>query len=153
MGRLIGSVALGYVVMFVLVFCLFTALYLILGADRSFQPGTYDASWLWIGTSTLLALLAAAAGGWACAAVARNDKGPKVLAGLVIALGLLLAVPVITADPDTTPRTSVVGNMEAMQKAQQPVWIALLNPFLGAIGVMAGARLFGVRKPESAPAA
>ena len=143
MGRLIGSVVLGYVVMFVLVFVSFTVLYLMLGTDRAFEPGTYDASWLWIGVSTVLAILSAMAGGWGSRRVARSDKGPRVLAGLVVVLGLLLAIPVLRAPAESMPRTDAVGNMEAMQKARQPAWIALLNPFLGAVGVMLGGR----RKP------
>jgi hypothetical protein len=31
--------------------------------------------------------------------------------------------------------------MEAMQNAKQPAWIVLLNPLLGAAGVLVGARL------------
>jgi hypothetical protein len=30
--------------------------------------------------------------------------------------------------------------MEAMQEAIQPVWMALLNPVIGAVGVLLGGR-------------
>lgn len=30
-----------------------------------------------------------------------------------------------------------------MQNARQPMWVALLNPLLGAIGVVVGARMKG----------
>ena len=140
MGRLLGSVVLGYVLMFVLVFLTFTGLYLVLGVDRSFQPGTYDASWWWIGLSTPLAFGAALMGGWACAAVARSDKGPRVLAGLVLVLGLALAVPMLRVPAESPPRSDAVRSMEAVEQARQPVGIAFLNPLLGAIGVMVGGR-------------
>ena len=140
MGRLVGSVVLGYLVMFVLVFLTFTGLYLVMGVERSFQPGTYDASWLWIGLSIPLAIVAAIVGGWACAAVARSGQGPRALAGFVLVLGLLMAILMLRAPAESPPRTGAVGSMEAMQQARQPIWIALLNPFLGAIGVMIGGR-------------
>jgi hypothetical protein len=146
MGRLIGSVLLGYVVMAVLIFVSFSVLYVLMGADRSFQAGTYDPSALWISVSVVLGILASVAGGWVCAVVARSDKGPKALAVLVIVLGLALAVPVLRAPAESPPRTGEVSNMEAMQRARQPAWIALLNPFLGALGVLAGAR----RRPQAA---
>jgi hypothetical protein len=34
-----------------------------------------------------------------------------------------------------------VANMEAMQKARTPGWVALMNPLIGAVGVMVGAGL------------
>ncbi len=40
--------------------------------------------------------------------------------------------------------------MEAMQNARTPVWVALLNPLVGAAGVFWGARL---RRSRSAAAA
>jgi hypothetical protein len=150
MGRLIGSVVLGYVVMSVLVFMSFTGLFLVLGSERSFQPGSYEASMLWIAVSTVLGVLAAVAGGWTCAVVARGARGPRVLAGVVIVLGLILAIPVITARAEPALRSGEVTNMEAMQNARQPVWVALLNPFLGAVAVMLGARL-SARPPRSTP--
>lgn len=64
------------------------------------------------------------------------------LAGLVIVLGLLTAIPVLMAnDPRPNVRDASVGNMEAMMNARQPAWIALLNPLIGAVGVMLGSRM------------
>ena len=42
MIRTILGVIIGYLVMVVIVFCTFTASYLLLGADRTFQPGSYE---------------------------------------------------------------------------------------------------------------
>jgi hypothetical protein len=44
MMRSILSVIAGYVVIFLLIFVLFTALYLVLGANASFKPGSYQPS-------------------------------------------------------------------------------------------------------------
>jgi hypothetical protein len=77
-----------------------------------------------------------------CAAVSRLPKPPLVLAVVVLVLGVLSAVPVLMASPgEQEARTGDVSNMDAMMKARQPAWAALLNPVLGVAGVLAGARL------------
>ena len=56
---------------------------------------------------------------------------PKVLAGVVLVIGLLSAIPVLkAADTPAEMRTGEVGNLDAMMKARQPAWVALANPFL-----------------------
>ena len=149
MGRSIVSVVAGYVVMFATIFLAFTGLYLLLGQDLSFRPDTYEPSVLWLVVSFALGLAAAVLGGCTCAWIARTATPPKVLAGVVLVIGLLSAVPVLTAA--ATPaeaRTGEVGNLDAMMKAKQPAWVAVANPVVGLVGVLLGARL---RRP-TAPA-
>jgi hypothetical protein len=74
-------------------------------------------------------------------AIAKKQAGPRALAALVLLLGLLMAVPVLTGAPATATRGPEVGNTEAMMNARQPVWAAIANPFIGAFGVLLGARL------------
>jgi ABC-type antimicrobial peptide transport system permease subunit len=92
----------------------------------------------------VIGLIAAILAGFACAAVAKNSKAPLVLAGIVLVLGLLFAIPALTSTKDPV-RDSSVGNLEAMQSAIQPGWIHLLNPFIGAVCVVIGARLKGAK--------
>ena len=142
MGRAIVSVVVGYVAMFAAIFLAFSGLYQALGQELSFQPGSYEPSVLWTVVSFALGLLASVLGGYVCARIARAATPPKVLAGVVLVIGLLSAVPVLMAA--ATPaeaRTGEVGNMDAMTRAKQPVWVAVANPFLGAVGVLLGARL------------
>ncbi|MDH5284113.1 MAG: hypothetical protein OEW80_09545, partial [Gemmatimonadota bacterium] len=84
------------------------------------------------------------AGGRTCAAIAKDPRGPTYLMGLVFVLGVVFAIPVLTAAPDAMsalgPRPDEIPMMDAMSRAQQPVWIALLNPVLGVAGVWLGAR-------------
>lgn len=143
MLRTIGGVVGGYVTMALIVFVLFSIAYLAMGADGAFQPGSYDVTALWLIVSFVLSLLAAIAGGFVCAVIARNSKGPLILAGLAVVLGLLLAIPVLTASNSDAARIRAanVGNLEAMQNAKQPGWVALLNPLVGAAGIILGARL------------
>lgn len=147
MGRMIVSVIVGYIVMFVIVFVSFSLAYLAMGADGAFRPGTYDITVIWALLSIVLSLIAAVAGGYICAAIAKNPRGPKALALIVLLLGILSALPAITGSYEGRPnvREAGVGNLEAAQNARQPVWIALLNPLIGVAGVMVGARLKGQR--------
>jgi hypothetical protein len=149
MGRAILSVAVGYVVMFAAIFLAFSVLYLLLGQDLSFRPDTYEPSVLWTVVSFALGVGAAVLGGYVCARIARTATPPKVLAGVVLVIGLLSAIPVLMAT--STPavaRSGEVGNMDAMLKAKQPAWVAVANPFVGLLGVMLGARL---RRPSQGP--
>jgi hypothetical protein len=142
MGRAILSVVVGYVAMFAAIFLAFSGLYLLLGQDLSFQPGSYEPSVLWPVVSFALGVAAAVFGGYVCARIARTPTPPKVLAGLVLVIGLLSAIPVLMAA--ATPaeaRTGEVGNLDAMMKAKQPVRVAVANPFVGLVGVLLGARL------------
>ena len=137
--RSFGGVVLGYVMMVAFVFLSFSLAYRLLGADRAFQPGTYDVTTLWIVTSFILGLAGAILGGYVCEAISRTAKAAKVLAVLVLVLGFAFAVPVLTNTSPAPPREGAVSNAAAMQNAKQPGWVALLNPLFGAIGVLIGA--------------
>ena len=149
MLRTILGVVLGYVTLALLIFITFSLAYLAMGADGAFQPGSYDVTALWIITSFVLSLIAAIAGGYVCAIVAKTVKAPFALAALIIVLGVVGALMVLTNTGAAKPaRTTEVGNLEAMQNAQQPAWVALLNPLVGAAGVVLGARLKKERAME-----
>lgn len=142
MLKSVGGVIVGYIVMFILVFVLFSLAYLALGANGAFKPGTYDVSTLWLAISVVVGLVAAIVGGFICSLIAPNSKAPLALVVLVLVLGLLTAIPVLMSnDPRPNIRDASVGNMEAMMNARQPAWIALLNPLIGAVGVMLGSRM------------
>jgi hypothetical protein len=148
MLRSILAVIAGYVVFALSIFVTFTALYLLLGADASFEPGSYHPSKLWMALSTLLGIVAAVVGGYVCAALARGGRAPLALAVLVLVVGLFFAFLAPKRSEGDAVRAGNVPNMEAMQKAIQPKWSALLNPFLGVVGVLVGGRLR--RKPATA---
>lgn len=143
MGRLLGAVILGYVVMMVFVFATFSAAYLAMGTEGSFKPGSYDVSTLWVALSIGLGLIAAILGGWVAAAVTRGPKGSNVLAVVVLVVGIVMALPAVTSPPEDRPevRAEQVGNLEAMQYAKQPTWMLFFNPVLGAFGALIGGRL------------
>lgn len=150
MLRSILAVIVGYFVIFVCVFCSFSIAYLLMGTEGAFRSGSYEVSNLWLALSIPLALIAAVIGGFACAKIARGGRAPFVLAGLVLGLGLISAVFEMQAEPAPTTRSAEVGNLEAMGQARQPLWIAWLNPFLGAAGVVLGSSL-ATRRSSSVP--
>ncbi len=146
MGRVIGSVIVGYLVMFVTVFVTFSGAYFAIGADGAFRPGSYDVSGMWILLGTVLSFVAAWLGGRLCIAIAKDAKGPKALAGVVLVLGILFAVPAMKQQPPSEARPAGVAMMDAMQRAKTPLWVALMNPVIGVIGVLVGGR----RRPDAA---
>jgi hypothetical protein len=130
--------------MALLIFLTFSAAYLLMGADSAFKPAAYEVSGFWVAVSFVLGLIAAVAGGYVCASVAGGNRAPLALAVLVLVVGLLAAIPELRGANDggaRAARTGEVSNIEAMQNAVQPVWLALLNPFIGAAGILLGARL------------
>ncbi len=71
MLKTVGGVIVGYIVMFILVFALFSLAYLALGANGAFKPGTYDVSTLWLALSVIVSLAAAIVGGFICSLILR----------------------------------------------------------------------------------
>ena len=142
MLKLVAGVIVGYVVMSLLIFTTFSGAYLAIGADLAFQAGNYSPSVLWLVLSVVLGFFAAWVGGVVCARIGGNGRAPKALAGVVVVLGILMALPALTRtnDPRPTVRTGSVPNMEAMTNARQPVWMSMALPFLGAAGVLMGGR-------------
>jgi len=140
MGRLIAAVVVGYVVMAAVVFTTFSLAYLAVGVERAFEPGSYDVSGLWLVVSFTLGFVGALAGGWVCAAIGKSAKAVNALVVAAVVLGVALAVPVMLERSAPAPRTGAVGNMDAMQRAQTPLWVALLNPLVAAAGIVIAGR-------------
>ncbi len=149
MLRTVGSVILGYIVMAAFVFLSFSLVYVAMGPDRAYQPGTYEVSALWVVVSFVLSFIAALLGGWVCALVARTQLGPQILAAAILVFGLVLAVMELGSAPADllTVRDASVGVMEAMRNSRNPTWINFVTPFVAVVGILAGARLVG-RKPD-----
>jgi hypothetical protein len=143
MGRAIVSVVAGYVAIIIAVFGLMTVAWFALGVNGAFVLGTWEVSGTWIVVMLVVSLLAAVVGGYVAAMISPDWKGPKLLIGLVLVLGILMAIPALTGSGPAVPetRSEDVAMFDAMQTAKQPSWLALVNPLLGAAGVWLGARL------------
>ena len=129
----------GYVVMFATIFIGFSIVWSILGANGAFQAGSWDVTGTWIGASIVVGIIAAIAGGFVCSKLGANHHAVAILIGLVVVLGIVSAIP--DASVATGPRPDGVSLFESMTSVRQPRWIAWLNPVIGAIGVVLGARL------------
>lgn len=143
MVRAVLAVIASYIVMFLLLFACFTAAYLLLGVNHAFRPASYDVSHRWLALMFAVHFVAAAIAGLVCAAIAKGGKAPLALAVVVLVMGILFAIPVLTAQRTAASmvRTGDVPNIEAMQRARMPPWAALLTPVVGVVGVLIGARL------------
>jgi hypothetical protein len=126
--------------MFVIVFITLTASYLVLGMDRTFQPGSFDVTWLWIFVMLVFSFLAAIAGGKVCRIVSGTRLGLILLVALVVVLGLVSAVPALYAVEATAVRTGEISNLQAMMNAKEPKWVSVLLPVIGVIGVVIGGK-------------
>lgn len=143
MARAIIGVIVGYVVMFILNFLGFVALYAVFGPDHAFKPGLYLASNRWIAISFVIILITGTIAGLICAAIAKGGKAPFALAIVVIVLGLLLAIPAMMKAQTNAKlvRPGSVPQMEAAQKAYWPTWTPFTFPIISAIGVLIGGKL------------
>ena len=141
MVRFATAIVLGYLVMLLVVAGVFTAAYPLVGVDRLFEPGSYQAARGWITLSFVISLVAAMTAGSLCARVAPATAAPVWLAAIVLVLGGLMAVPVVmNASPSRGGvRPPNITMSDAMAHAEQPLWVALLNPLVGAAGILIGA--------------
>ena len=137
--RNIGGAVLGYIAMALVVMVLFTGLWLVIGAEGSFEPGTWEVSGVWSLGSIVVGLLAGVLGGFVCSKVAVDDRGFWMLVVLVVILGVYSALNPL--DGLAGPRPEDVGMTAAMTGAQQPAWLTWLNPVLGVAGAWFGSRL------------
>lgn len=141
MGRSIVAAIVGYFVFIMLVFFIFTGLYLAMGPERAFRPGVYQPTMVWLACMFMFSFVAAIVGGFVARRIDKVGKGPQALAVLIVVLGMVFAIPVMNAPTDPRPRPADVPNMQAMQSAQTPLWVMLMNPILSAGGALLGGKL------------
>ena len=137
-----GIALAGYLLMFVVLFATLTAMYFGLGSERTFLPGSYAVTPLWIAVFCFFQFDAGLVAGVVVSKLSRDRTVPLILAALTLVLGLVLALPALQGTVhDTAPRTGSLTNMDAMMQAQTPLWIQLIAPALAALGVNVGAML------------
>ena len=141
MVRFVGAIVVGYLVMLVAIIGIFTAAYQLVSVDSLFEAGSYEAATGWIALSLGISLVAAMTAGSLCARIAPATGAPLWLAAIVLILGGLMAIPVIMRTDESRGgvRPASITMSDAMAHARQPVWVALLNPLVGAAGILIGA--------------
>jgi hypothetical protein len=141
MLKSIVGIIVGYVVMALVAFALYTAAYFGLGVDRVFEPNSYAISGLWIGLMIAITVIAGILGGLTCAAISKSRTTGLIFAVIVFGLNLVMALLHIMKEQPPTVRAGDVPNLQAMQLAQPPNWFCILNPFLGGVSVLLGSRM------------
>jgi hypothetical protein len=141
MVRSIIGVIDGYILMVVLQVAAFMSIYNWLGPDWSFKSATFQASTRWHLMQFVVILLTAAIAGLVCALIAGRGKACVALAGLVIVIGMVLGILSHSARSAYTRPPGPVPGMEAMRKANHPLWLVLVNPFVAGVGIIAGGSL------------
>ncbi|MGZ5482651.1 MAG: hypothetical protein ACXWID_11775 [Pyrinomonadaceae bacterium] len=143
MVRSIIAVIVSYIAMFALNFLGFVGLYAIVGPSHAFKPRLYLASNRWILMGVAVMFVSGIIAGLICAAIARGRKATLALAGLILVVGLLLAIPAVMKSRANAGMVRVgdVTSMEAMEKASWPVWAPLVFPFVSAVGALVGGKL------------
>lgn len=143
MVRSIVAVIVSYISMFVLNFLGFVGLYALVGPNHAFKPRLYLASNRWILMGVAVMFVSGIIAGLICAAIARGRKATLALAGLILVVGLLLAIPAVMKSRNNAGlvRAGDVTSMEAMEKATWPVWAPLVFPFVSAVGAIVGGKL------------
>ena len=140
-----GIALAGYILMFVVLFATLTAVYFGLGTERTFVPGSYAVTPLWIAVFCFFQFDSGLVAGIVVSKLTRDRKVPLILAGMTLVFGILMALPAIASGVNATmTRDGSLTNMQAMMQAQTPVWIQLIAPALAALGVTAGATLMSL---------
>ena len=140
MLRSIVGVIVGYAVISIFFLVTFTGVYFTLGVERIFQPDSYQVSTLWLILSAIISIFGSMLGGYVCAAVSKSERTCQVFAGIVLVILIVFCLPKMR-DEGPHVRAGEVSNMDAMRLTHMPVWMHLLNPVLGAMGVLLGARM------------
>lgn len=145
MLRSIAGVIAGYAVMFLFFLATFTAAYLLLGIERIFRSDSYEVSAVWLALSAAITLSGSILGGYVCAAISKNRHTCEMFAALILITLIVFCIPKIR-DPRFHVRAGEVSYLDSMRLMQMPVWMHLLNPILGAAGVLLLARRLPARK-------
>lgn len=147
--RTLAGVIVGYVVVSVVVYAALSVGFRVVGPDVAFRPGTFEASGPWIALSFVIGFAAALLGGRAAGLLAPAGRAVVALAGVLFALGVVLALaPLIVDLPPIAERPAGPTDIAtALQNARTPTWVGFFNPLIGAAGV-----LIGGRRPPGRPA-
>ncbi|MXX97754.1 MAG: hypothetical protein F4065_03800 [Rhodothermaceae bacterium] len=131
------AVVASYFAIAITIMVIYSLAYLILGAEGSYQTGSWNVSTTWVILSIIVGLGSAWLGGKICTRIAGNYVAAKYLIALIIVLGVVTALTTNQGDMETV-REVTPSIMEAMGQSIVPMWYVWLNPLLGALGVAIG---------------
>jgi len=140
MVRGIIGVVVGFIAWFLLFGVCFAIAWVILGEQGSFQADTWNLTPTWVVMSAIVGLVTAMAAGLICRIVARNRTAVIVLATVALVYSIFGSVMSSARAEELRGevRPADVSMTDAMNKAIWPGYILIVNPIIGAVGVLAG---------------
>lgn len=138
MVRKILGVIIGYLVMVIFMAICFLGGFLLLTPERAMEPNSFVPSTLWIIISFIISLLGALIGGFLCKLISRSSGTVLIFAGIIFVSGLVLAFTYLALPKPDDIRTVNFPAIEAFARGVQPVWVAFVNPIIGAFGIIMG---------------
>lgn len=144
MLRTVLAAIVGYLALALFVGVALMVAWMMVGAGFAFRPGTTDVTLGWLAINIPLSFIGAVLGGFVAALIDRSPRktAVKVLALLVVALGLALALKTLRAGTPQPPKPiSELSSLEAGAYAKQPTWYSFAIPFIGAAGILMGGHL------------
>lgn len=137
------SVIAGYLVLALWVAITLTVAWLLTGPEFAYHRGTTNVTPAWVLLTLPLNFVGALLGGLTARRIG-GDRAVRVLAALILILGLGLAAAHIVMDRPAPPRpVEQMTVFEAASYAVQPVWYDFLVPFVGVAGVLMNLRRAG----------
>ena len=160
MLRKILAVVAGYLVMAVFIALTLTLAWFALGPSFAFRPGTTEVTVGWMAVNLPLSFLGAVVGGWITAMIGQDKLPVKILAGLILVLGLAMAFAQLSVDPAPEERQAAAAEQptsapepsgpsdelsaySASSEAIQPTWYNFVLPLIGLGGVLVGGLVLG----------
>ena len=143
MVRTILAAVVGYIALVIVVLTGIFIAWSILGGTGAFRGEGPEPSTLWLVLNLVVAFTAAFVGGCVALKIGKSSAAVKILVGIVIVLGIYVALTAESAHADREPVDKLVAEMsfwEAGQHARQPVWYNWVVPLIGVAGVMLGGR-------------
>lgn len=146
MRRGILAVIVGVVVMVVWVTGTDILGAMVLGESFVVEEGATTATTKWSLVSVALGLVGAILGGLVAVAIGRSMTPVKGLAGLILVVGMGIAILQLTigfdrSEPDGAPADT--NEVEARSAVRPPHWYNFTLPIVGCLGVLIGGRMKG----------
>lgn len=148
----IVAIIVSYIVGNLVFFGIITGCFFLLGVERVFEPDSYEVSSLWVALSLVVSFLGAVVAGYICLLISHSWRTCQILALIVLmftSISCIMQLRRINPDAPNI-RAGDVDHFNAMKLGVPPRWLPFVNPIVGCIGVLIGARLKRATRPPGA---
>jgi hypothetical protein len=143
MLKSILAIIVSYIVGNLVFFAMVTGCFFLLGVERVFEPDSYEISTAWLVLTLIVSLLGAVVAGYVCRLISQSWRICQVLALIILLLSSISCIVQLRRiNPDAPNiRAGEVGYFDAMKLGVPPRWLPFVNPVVGCMGVLIGARM------------